>query len=110
MTFNSDDDLMNNMWYDPRVAYNGAISSMPLDNNPRTKEVAVLSMSHMSGLTNQSIDELASIVERYIGDVTINVDPSIAMDKTLVKDYTLSGKQLVIILAPDTGEAMNSVF
>ena len=77
VTFNSDDDLLNNLWTDVRVVFMESISSMPLDNNPRTKEVAVLSMSHMSGLTNQSVDELASMIQRYIGEATINVDPSI---------------------------------
>ena len=76
VTFTSDDDLMNNIWTDVRAVFMQSISSMPLNQNPRTKEVAILSMSHMSGLTNQSVDELASIIERYIGGATINVDPS----------------------------------
>lgn len=52
LTFNADSDLLNNIWYTPRVMVNYAIMSLPLDYNPRTSELAILSLSHISGLTN----------------------------------------------------------
>lgn len=85
------------------------IHPAPIKAEPRDKEVAILSMSHMSGLKNENIDQLAKSIEYFIGNAAISVDASTPIDETQIKDFTADGKQLVIILAPDTGEAMNSV-
>lgn len=108
LVFESDQDLLSNLWYQPLDISNGTFAKIKAQN--RKNEFAILSLSHSSLKANSDVDKLAKLIQHHVGGIVTPSNGDINLTETLLSEYTSQGYNLMIIFGPDTGEAQNAVY
>ena len=64
LIFDSDKDMLKNLWYQPVNIK--AKSLDKIEAEPRNGELAILSLSHSKMTQNSDVDMLANMVDHYL--------------------------------------------
>jgi hypothetical protein len=72
LVFDSDQDSLKNLWYQPVNLTDGSL--LNIESQPRSEEFAILSLSHSTMKTNSDVDMLANMVDHYVGGLTVPSD------------------------------------
>jgi len=100
--------MLKNLWYQPVNLTDGSLIN--IEAQPRSGELAILSLSHSQMTQNSDVDMLANMIDHYVGGLVVPSDQGLyEVDQTPLKEYTARGHNLLIFLGPETGGGVDDV-
>ena len=89
LMFESDKDLLNNLWYQPYDLKNG--TNAEIQALDRKNELAILSLSHSSFKSNEDVDQLANLIQHHAGSIVVPSDADLELNSTELSNYVSQG-------------------
>lgn len=100
LSFESDADLLSNIWYQPLVIEENRVELGHIDNHEeaKTEEFCILGLSHSQLNINTDLEYFQRLVKHILPEKIVPFDANAPLDRTPLDQYLKQQQQLLIVL------------